>query len=85
VPCGAEMAPKTFVTGSSRAAQRVFTGPLAAAASIPVEEPPPSAPSKKGEGGRPGQGFPAFLAFDPRTASNAADESGAGRIRPAAS
>jgi hypothetical protein len=48
----------------SGAVQKALTGPLAAVASIPSRNRPPSAPSKRG--GRPGQGSPALLAPAPQ-------------------
>jgi hypothetical protein len=73
-------APRLSTRGRSESISRAFSG----GCESPLEEPPPSAPSKKREAGGQDRGFPPFLASGP-PASDAEDESGAGRIRPAAS
>src|SRR5215211_3999886 len=66
--------------GRSESLNRAFSG----GCEYPVEEPPPKRALEESEAGGQDRGLP-HCSVGPPTASDTADESGAGRIRPAAS
>ena len=75
------LAPRLGTRGRSESLNRAFSG----GCEYPVEEPPPRRALEERERREARTGVSRLARVGPPTASDAADESGAGRIRPAAS